>query len=344
MTEPSRTALKKLQQMDLRIQEADRRVQGFDPKFEEVEEPALILESDAEKTRSRLQEMKLEERRLELSLEEKKARQERLEERLGSVRNLREEAAVSAELEMVKRALQSDEQEAYSLLDQIRKLEDRLTEVEEALEEARGLVEPALAELVTARDAAKSELARLQDEREQFVGGMNPAEVKLYDGIRRGGRSIAVSELTEDGACGNCFGVVPLQLQNEVRGGDALIRCEACGVILTAADPNAPKPEEVVDADQGPEAVEAVAEADEEVEAGADATDAGDEPADDADAGDEADAGAEEDVEEAAADETPAPPPVSAAQAAQAIVAAAAAEADGADADADADAEEAVKE
>jgi predicted nucleic acid-binding Zn-ribbon protein len=36
-----------------------------------------------------------------------------------------------------------------------------------------------------------------------------------------------------DGACGNCFSVIPLQLQNEVRRGGAMVRCEACGVILT---------------------------------------------------------------------------------------------------------------
>jgi len=38
---------------------------------------------------------------------------------------------------MVRRAVESDEQEALSLLDQIRKLELRLDERREALEEAR---------------------------------------------------------------------------------------------------------------------------------------------------------------------------------------------------------------
>jgi len=52
-----------------------------------------------------------------------------------------------------------------------------------------------------------------------------------------------VATLTEDGACGACYGMVPLQLQNEIRRGSALLRCEACGVILTA-EPE-PEPEEV---------------------------------------------------------------------------------------------------
>ena len=48
-----------------------------------------------------------------------------------------------------------------------------------------------------------------------------------------GSRDVAVSEITQDGACGNCFCVIPLQVQNEIRSSLNLIRCEACGVILT---------------------------------------------------------------------------------------------------------------
>ncbi len=241
MTEQTRTALKELQALDNRIEDARQRIRDFDPLFAEVEEPALVLEGEVGNTRKRLQEMKLEERKLETSSEEKRARVKRLEDRLGSVRNLREEAAVSAELDMVRRALQSDEQEAYTLIDQIRKLDERMEELEAAYKEAQGVVEPRMKDLVTERDAAKANLQGLADERERFVQEMDPKEVRLYDGIRSGGRRRAVAELTHDGACGHCYGMVPLQVQNEVRHGTSLIRCEACGVILAApSEPDAP--------------------------------------------------------------------------------------------------------
>ncbi len=239
MTEQRRTALKELQNLDLRILEAQRRIRDFDPRFIEAEESALVLESEAEKTRTRLKEMKLEERRLVGSVDEKRAREKRLDARLGSVRNLREEAAVSAELEMIKRALQTDEQEAYTLIDHIRKTEERLGEVDETLARERDVVAPKMAELIAERADAQKGLASFESERESFVGSMDESELRLYDGIRRGGRSIAVADLTQDGACGHCFGVVPLQVRNEVLHGDALIRCEGCGVILAAPDPEA---------------------------------------------------------------------------------------------------------
>lgn len=241
MTEQTRTALKELQALDNRIEDARQRIRDFDPLFAEVEEPALVLESEVGNTRKRLQEMKLEERKLETSSEEKRARVKRLEDRLGSVRNLREEAAVSAELDMIRRALQSDEQEAYTLIDQIRKLDERMEELEAAYKEAQEIVEPRMKNLIAEREAAKGDLKGLEEERGRFVEEMDPQEVRLYDGIRAGGRRRAVAELTHDGACGHCFGMVPLQVQNEVRHGSALIRCEACGVILAApSEPEAP--------------------------------------------------------------------------------------------------------
>ena len=236
MTEQDRNNLVELQRIDLKILAVQQQIRDFDPLLGEVEEPALVLENDAQKTRARLKEINLEERQLELSVAEKRERQKRLDERLGSVRNLREEAAVSAELEMVKQALQNDEQEALSILDQIRRMEGRLEELDEAITEARGIVGPRLEELISGRDTAEKELGALEQDRENFVHTMDALEIRLYEGIRRGGRVTAVAALTEDGACSHCFGIVPPQLQNEVRHGESLIRCEGCGVILTLTE------------------------------------------------------------------------------------------------------------
>ena len=89
-----------------------------------------------------------------------------------------------------------------------------------------------------------------------------PAEIRMYDGIRRGGRRQAVAALTGDGACGHCFSVLPLQLQNEIRHGRDLIRCEACGVILAQPSPEEEETEVAAEAstDADAEVIEADAE------------------------------------------------------------------------------------
>ena len=235
MTEQRGSDLKDLQRLDTRLAEARQRIADFDPKLAEAEQPALLLESELGTARTRLQELKLEERRLELSAEEKRTRRKRLDERLGSVRNLREEAAVSAELEMVKRALQNDEQEMLTLIDQLRKIEERAAELETNYQQATETVGPKREALLAERAEAQKELESLRAERTRFAGSVNASELKIYDAIRAGGRQVAVADLTDDGACGHCFGMVPLQLRNEIRHGRGLIRCEGCGVILTAS-------------------------------------------------------------------------------------------------------------
>jgi len=225
-------ALKELQRIDEEIDRLEQKVSEFAPLLEEVDEPVNELQGEVDTTRGRLQELKLEERRLETTAEEKRNRMNKLEDRLKNVRNIREEAAVQAELDLVRRAAEADEKEALSLLDQIRKLELRLDEQEEALESARAEVEPRRRELEEERDRAEQELEELVERRERFADEINPRERRLYEQIRSGGRDVAVTHLTRDGACGNCFGMIPPQLQNELRHGEAVIRCEACGVIL----------------------------------------------------------------------------------------------------------------
>jgi predicted nucleic acid-binding Zn-ribbon protein len=142
---------------------------------------------------------------------------------------------VSAELEMVKRALQNDEQETLQLLDQLRKTEERAVELGASYSEASERVGPKRDELLAERSQAEKDLEAMRAERDRFAAGVNASELKVYDAIRAGGRSIAVADLTDDGACGHCFGMIPLQLRNEIRHGRQLIRCEGCGVILTTA-------------------------------------------------------------------------------------------------------------
>jgi predicted nucleic acid-binding Zn-ribbon protein len=236
MTQTAKTALKELQRLDREIREAEGRAEAFAPELEAVENVAQQMETEAGATRARLQEMKLDERRHELSADEKRARSKVLQERLGAVRNVREEAAVTAELDMVRRGLEAEEQDALTLLDQIRKLEMKLQEQEDKLAAARAEVEPRRLELVGARQAVEVEIAELKRKREEFARTVNPRQLQLYQGIRgRTGRQ-AVAELTADGACGYCFSMMPLQIQNEVRHGTDLVRCEACGVILTAPE------------------------------------------------------------------------------------------------------------
>jgi predicted nucleic acid-binding Zn-ribbon protein len=237
MTPQTRTSLRELQNLDQEIAAIRLETQGFDSLLEEVDGPVLRLEQEVQDLDRRLVEIRLEENRIELTIEERRVRAKKLQERMEAVRNVREEAAVHAELEMVRRALESEEQEALSLLDQIKRLEERHEEQEEAYREALAEVEPRRKELIRELQATESKLEALQSERDTFAAGIDPGERQVYDSIMAGARDVALAELTQDGACGNCYNMVPLQIQNQIRHTEEMLRCEGCGVILTPESP-----------------------------------------------------------------------------------------------------------
>jgi len=236
MIEDTKGSLKELQALDLQVEELKEKIAGFEPRLAEVDEPALALEKEVTTLKGRLQEMRVEERRLEHSADDRRARSRTLQERLKSVRNLREEAAVRAEMDLLRMALEGDEQEALTLLDQIRRMEERLAEEQTAMEEAKAAVEPTRLQLQEEEAAARAELANLREKRDAYKALVPGRDLQNYERIRGGGRTVAVATLTSDGACGNCFGMIPLQVQNEIRTGSGSVACEFCGVLLSAGD------------------------------------------------------------------------------------------------------------
>ena len=106
--------------------------------------------------------------------------------------------------------------------------------VREALEEAQSAVEPRKNEILAEQDEARARLALMETERDLCATGIDRRYLMVYDNLARGGRRDSVAPMTENGACGSCFSLIPLQVQNDIRTSAPLVRCEACGVIVTA--------------------------------------------------------------------------------------------------------------
>ena len=234
MTNSSMAALQEVQRLDRRIRELESAFQAFEPRLAEAEAPALELESELGGVQQRLAQMQADLRRLERSGEDKDVRMKKLEERLTRVQNLREEAAVQTELSLIRRAREADDQESFQLMDQIQRAEIVVEELERRTAEARAEVGPNRQALLDERSGIDQELAELRARRDVALEGVGRAERRVYDAFHASGRPVVVARLLDDGACGNCYSVVPLQIQQEIRAGTGLIRCEACGVILSA--------------------------------------------------------------------------------------------------------------
>lgn len=230
------TALLELQNLDREIEQAEAEFSKFDPQLAEAQSPLTALEQEIAASRTRLAEMRAQTHKLESGAANKRDRLKTYESKLERVRNAREEAAVRTEMDLVRSALDADESEALEMMEQSRRTDLKLDELEKQLVKVRGEVEPRVAELRAARKEAEASLAALKDRRTNFSKQLDPNSARLYERVRSGKRKSALAPLTADGACGNCFNILPLQEQSEVKRGTGLHRCEACGIILYPAD------------------------------------------------------------------------------------------------------------
>lgn len=225
-------ALIELQELDREIERSEERLAEFTAELDRLAAPVIELEREVEEARGRLQEMRQKVRRLEQAAEEKRERFRRYQEQFSRARNERELTALQTEIDLVQRAIEADEQEAAELCEQITRTELKVDEVEQRLSHARAEVQPRQEEVRRNQAAAEAELAVLRERRRQQVIRLDPATSRLYERVRSGRARKVLVPLTSDGACGNCFSVVPLQQQRDIRLGRALLRCEVCGVIL----------------------------------------------------------------------------------------------------------------
>ncbi len=229
-------ALLGLQALDEQMAEARERVHRFAPELEQLEAPVFAAEKEVEALRERLTEMRVEVRRLERGAEDKQAQLRKYEERLERVRNAREEAAARTEIDLIRRAVDADETDALDLMDQVKRHELKLDELEKKLAKLQADTAPQKAELERGRDAAREQLEVLEEQRRNKVIRLSGEAARLYERIRGGKTRVTLARLTVDGACGHCFSLIPIQEQNQIRRREALHRCEACGVILYTED------------------------------------------------------------------------------------------------------------
>lgn len=225
-------ALLELQELDEEIDRAEQTLAAFGPRLETLEAPALGYEREVNVTRERLAEMRSEIKRLEKAADQKRERLRQYEERLNRVRNVREETAARTELDLIRHAVEADEQEALELAEQATRTELRLDELEKQLTGSREQIAPQKEELLAERSHAEGKLKKLRNQRGGTAGKLTPDATRIYDRTRSSKRRRVLAQLTHDGACGQCYNVLPIQQQSEVRQARSIVRCEACGVIL----------------------------------------------------------------------------------------------------------------
>jgi uncharacterized protein len=225
-------ALIGLQELDGEIDRAEASLADYAPRLTELDAPADAVEREMEAVRVKLEELRAAAERLERNAQQKRERLASYQDRLTKARTSREESALRAEIDLVRRALDADVVDIRQTAEQITRTDLKVDDLQRQVTKARADAAPQRDELLEAQMEAEDALARLRDRRENLALRLDPQSRRLYERLRTGRTRLVLAPLTDEGACGSCFNVLPVQEQAVVRRGEVLHRCEACGVIL----------------------------------------------------------------------------------------------------------------
>jgi len=231
MEEQTVKELLSLQELDALIVRLRAEFRSLTAERKEVEGAfAVLIKREADK-RTKVEQVHLEVRRAERTVQAGRATIKRLQDRAQELHRAREVAAARAEVDAAKQNLD----EAETLVLEEMQSHDRARvsaeEAERALTEGRAAGEQRCADIDGRLNELEQEITRSETERRETSSRLDSGIRSVYERVS-GGRTTQVLAPIVHGCCGHCYTSVPLQRQAEIRAAASLVVCEGCGVIL----------------------------------------------------------------------------------------------------------------
>jgi predicted nucleic acid-binding Zn-ribbon protein len=221
-----------------RLQEHDQAVMAIEVELTALEPEIAALDGELAQAEAELKAAQrgVEEagtRRVELEgrIESYRVMQERRRQRLEWVRGAKEASTLMAELDLARTVLAKEEAEWIRSADKVQEAERRLAEVESKVEQVRTAQAPRREAIAAIQADCGDRLAAARRAREAAAKTVRPALLGQYERIRRGRGRLALYPLHGE-ACGHCYTAVPMHRRRSIQEGQAIVTCEACGVMI----------------------------------------------------------------------------------------------------------------
>jgi predicted nucleic acid-binding Zn-ribbon protein len=232
---PDLIKLLDLQARDAAIAEVDSRVAAVDAEVAVLDQE-LERARGARDTAQRAADDGARRRdELETKIESYRQLQERRRQRLEFVRNPKDASTLMAEMDLARSVLAKEESDWVRSADSVETLQARVREEQAKMEGVEAQQAPHRAGLAAQRTTLVTDREDLVGEREAAASRLDRALRIRYDRLRRARTTPVVVALNGD-ACGACFTAIPRNRRSQIRAGAVLEGCEACGVILYAAE------------------------------------------------------------------------------------------------------------
>ena len=168
---------------------------------------------------------------LETKIESYRVLQERRRQRLEHVRNPKEASTLMAELDLARSVMAKEEGDWLRSAEAVTSLEERARQEEGRFADFEQGQGPARGELSARRTELEARHGAAMADRETTASGMERQLRTRYERLRRSRGADVVVPLV-NGGCGACHTAVPLNRRSQIRSGNVVDGCEACGAIL----------------------------------------------------------------------------------------------------------------
>ena len=232
---PDLEALLALQECDQEVAASDDALRALEPEARQLDDALQAAERIVEQARRGVQEAMTRKDELEGKIANYRSMQEQRRQRLEWVRGAKEASTLMAELDLTRSVLAKEEAEFMRSGDMVTAAELKVIEAERALDEVKAAQAPRREALASRRDGIYAERERAVAARNDQAKNVKAPLLAQYERIRRGNAPLALYRLHGD-ACGHCFTAVPTQRRSSIFRGSTLEGCEACGVLLYAAE------------------------------------------------------------------------------------------------------------
>ncbi len=224
-----------LQEEDVAIHGIESGMLALQPRLTELDRERHVAADALTRARALVASEEKRQHDLQTRLGELKHSHERNLANLDAVKKAKEAAAAMSQLETTRKALSDVEMELQGLTRRVSDARAAVHVQEKALADLEKAQAATREKIGEERSALEEQLKGARGKREGTAQRVPRAMLSKYDRIRGRKRVQAVFPLRGP-SCGNCDTAIPMQRRNMMMGTGQIEVCEACGVLLYAAE------------------------------------------------------------------------------------------------------------
>jgi predicted nucleic acid-binding Zn-ribbon protein len=235
-------ALEELQTIDLEVAGIRGEAETIPARRADIEAGVAAARKVYEQAKVRLEDNERERRQIDTLLQMERDKVKKWEGRLGEIKTPREYAALSREIDIAKKANDTQSEQQRALVAAAQEIAKALETAADALSERELAAQDEVAALEKRSAEFTKRLQELEARRGEAAKKVDPGLLGKYENIKRRRAGIALAPVVGS-TCRGCNRNIPPQLSIVLQRADSVETCPSCHRIIYSAEAlNPPSP------------------------------------------------------------------------------------------------------